>query len=229
MTSDCESDTQYDAELERILARYEEAVRKEKRLINSTRYELNHPCAFSIECGLSAARTFNPAVRIINKFNDDSNISFNKEEWDEFIKIIQKSVVDYFEAEPASEQFVFELNENISVTMGMEGYHIKMVVLTGSYPSSTTNFHMMKSDIMEVLQLDRLVSKKLIMLSNLDFCNYYYRVLENLGDIKENFHLPVLDLIYTFCFVNDSIESYCMFECLQYLGDKVLYDFERNI
>jgi hypothetical protein len=68
--------------------RYEEAIKKEKKMLCNTRYDFEHLrfCTYFIECGLSPARNFEPAIQI----NDgcDHRISFNVFEWLEFTKTL---------------------------------------------------------------------------------------------------------------------------------------------
>ncbi|KAG5875070.1 hypothetical protein JTB14_018022 [Gonioctena quinquepunctata] len=66
----CESESSgyasYDSELEKTWLRYEEAIKSERFYILNTVYELNSDV--SLHCGLSPARSFEPAVEKISNF-----------------------------------------------------------------------------------------------------------------------------------------------------------------
>lgn len=79
----------YNAELDRMWRNFQVEIQKEKHLLFCTTHEFSHVCQYEIECGLSVVRDCTPVVRIVNTCEDETNVSFDIEEWINFIRIIQ--------------------------------------------------------------------------------------------------------------------------------------------
>jgi hypothetical protein len=78
---------------------------------------------------------------------------------------------------------------------------------------------LMEEDIIEILRIDTLLSAKLEMLHKFNFFTYYYNLLKSVNRIMmENNcnNLSVIEIARIVCNSNNSVENYCMQECLFY-------------
>jgi hypothetical protein len=89
---------------------------------------------------------------------------------------------------------------------------------------------LMEEDIIEILRIDTLLSAKLEMLRRLNFFTYYYNLLKSVNRIMmENNcnNLSVIEIARIVCNSKNSVENYSMPECLFYLSEGVMYDFNN--
>lgn len=212
-----EDQIRYDTELERVLKQYDDAVREEKHLLIRKIYEFEHSNFIYIDCGLSAARDFTPAIRIKHKYDDDNRISFNPTQWLFFIKKLKLIVNSNYSQ---NEEQCLDSVEVSIVDI------IKKVVKVNQ---NSKIFYLMEYDVLEIIKMEKVLLKIVDTLYQLDFNNYYFKVLESIEEIlnKNNFNVPFIEVVEAFCNINNSIQSYCLFECLLYLKEKVLNDIHN--
>ncbi|KAJ8914869.1 hypothetical protein NQ315_014882 [Exocentrus adspersus] len=93
MDSDSE---EYSKELDEILARYERAASMEGIYLLHTVFPLLTNCML-IQCGLSPARSFTPAI-IIQHMYKPLKLSFSIYEWNALMELLQQLVDNFFSA-----------------------------------------------------------------------------------------------------------------------------------
>jgi hypothetical protein len=82
---------------------------------------------------------------------------------------------------------------------------------------------LMEEDIIEILRIDTLLSAKLEMLRRLNLLKSVNRIM-----MENNCNnLSVIEIARIVCNSNNSVENYCMPECLFYLSEGVMYDFNN--
>jgi hypothetical protein len=195
-------------------------------MLCNTRYDFEHLrfCIYFIECGVSPARNFEPAIQI----NDgcDHRISFNVFEWLEFTKTLIHII------EEEEKEITTQFWENFTINVipinykSNDSFKTRKITLT----KNSTYLMLMEGDIIEILRIDTLLSAKLEMLHKLIFFTYYYNLLKSVNRIMmENNcnNLSVIEIARIVCNSNNSVENYCMQECLFYLSERVMYDFNN--
>jgi hypothetical protein len=183
-------------------------------------------CIYFIECGLSPARNFEPAIQI----NDccDHRISFNVFEWFEFTK----TLIHIIEEEGKEKEITTQFWENFTINVipinykSNDSFKTRKITLT----KNSTYLILMEEDIIEILRIETLLSTNLEMLHKFNFFTYYYNLLKTVNRIMmENNcnNLSVIEIARIVCNSNNSVENYCMQECLFYLSERVMYDFNN--
>lgn len=215
----------YDDELERMWNKYQDDIQEEKYYILNSTFNLHNDSCIYIECGLSPARDFKPAIKLKYKYNKDIQISFDMIEWVQVVNHF-KNIIEHYK--DCDEIPLITIWENTSIFANTYN-NIKIIHLS----KAGTTLFLLECDIQGILFLESNLCKKQQMLNDLNFMDYYCNVLKEFSsvisenDYKHNVNIVVLNMIKVFCQFNKSIKSYCLHECLIYLHDKVLYDIEN--
>ncbi|KAL3273331.1 hypothetical protein HHI36_014780 [Cryptolaemus montrouzieri] len=188
-------------DLERISQFYASAVEREKHLILSTSFTIG---MFSVECGLSFARHFKPIVKLSSSM---TAMTFDKDEWVALQKLMQ-----------TDGQAITIYGFNVSVTECLGAKMLTISNIEGKY------FYLSESDVNELFKLNFCIIHKLDMLYNLNFSLYYTKFIEMIQDLNSD---KPLDVMFAFCEILPSTQSYGICECLYYLKDKLLADVNR--
>lgn len=145
--------------IDKMLAKYDEEIKTEKRLVNEVHYPISR--SYSISTGLSPARGFIPAVNITHKRNC---ISFISVDWEEFLKFSER-ITEHTMTRCGS---VEEFNTDVA--------KLKLCYL-GRIPALQIDCRdtltLKKRDIIMLLRVAPLISQRLRRLEVLDFRFYY--------------------------------------------------------
>lgn len=82
----------YQEQLDKVLEFYEDAAKSEPNYLLNKLLPLG---AFQIQCGISPARTFSPAITI-SQPNKSNKISFGMFEWSQFIDLLAEKTNEFF-------------------------------------------------------------------------------------------------------------------------------------
>jgi hypothetical protein len=169
------------------------------------------------------ALAFVPADDVINAFEELMKsycYSTNEEVLD--------GVTSYFETNWIGKRLGSAPRHPISLFnyKSNDSFKTRKITLT----KNSTYLILMEEDTIEILRIDTLLSAKLEMLHKLKFFTYYYNLLKSVNRIMmENNcnNLSVIEITRIVCISNNSVENYCMQECLFYLSEGVMYDFNN--
>lgn len=161
--------------IDNMLAKFDEEIKVERRLINEVIYPITRSC--SISTGLSPARGFLPAVNIAHKTN---NISFTSSDWEQFLKYSE------------------HIEEHITGRCSCEeAYNVAEIailkwVFIGKVPAMQiqcrgVTLSIRKQYVKLLLQMSPLVSQRVRRLEELNFRCYYNHLLQLLAENKETF------------------------------------------
>lgn len=214
---------QLENDLNDILHRYEEAARRERRtLLLKIVHPIDCHTPIKIATGLSAAWDFTPVVRLSSKVAENINLSFNMMEWIRFVEKLQETLNDDYEIN-ATQQWINEIEVTVT-RIGDENNFYKLVEIK----QNDVLFYFRTCEILEILNFEKLIIKRLENLQKLEFCNFYYVMLSTLHNIMIDKSLAAFqDAVLTFCNMNNTLESYCLYECIYYFKDKLFSDFEN--
>ncbi|KAL1487680.1 hypothetical protein ABEB36_015657 [Hypothenemus hampei] len=186
----------YDRELEECLQKFEDAAKRETYHLLNTTYSTD---AYQIEWGLSPARTFSPVVAL-SQTSKINKITFSEFEWITFINLIQEKICDFFNEPTVMGDVVTlpcgdfaEVSQIIGFknTDGDFGKVLKIVKHAVSY-------YLTEKDVLQILDTDlNLIRPRLTILNDLNFCAYYYNVI---------------DLLKSWCNVNNVVDKKAMLE-----------------
>ncbi|KAJ8914706.1 hypothetical protein NQ315_017415 [Exocentrus adspersus] len=161
MDSDSE---EYSKELDEILARYERAASMERIYLLHTVFPLLTNCLL-IQCGLSPARSFTPAI-IIQHMYKPLKLSFSIYEWNALMELLQQLVDNFFSApiEGCPDEYdpvMHKCDDNIFVST-----HVCENVKVLSIKKYDVTTELFAEDTKELLNISKLVLSPRIIMDN---------------------------------------------------------------
>lgn len=184
------SESHYEHDLDQVLQKYETAAQYENYYLLHTTFPAG---AFEIGCGLSPARTFSPAVILRQPYKTES-ISFGHYEWMDLLEMLKLRNDDFFN-EPLNANIVLDDYEPVTYSCGMFCTVTKLIFDDTKFIEIRKHgmwFCLTQDDVMNILEVTDLVTRWIGMLEQLDFMDYYIKVL----DIIRPFFISNNDLWY---------------------------------
>lgn len=202
-----------------------------KRILNETDFILNSSFdvgqnIFSLQVGLSFARDFEPAIRLVKK-NDGTKISFCEVEWEDFIQQLRKFIETYFDKnlDPDTTAVIIDSSENIKIQPSIF-LNAKILMVTTQMEAQT--FYLSEVIVREFIKLSGIiVNKRISMLKKLNILSFYRNFLNltNKLQVYSNYQLNPDNIMTAFCeILTDSLEANAMHDCLFYYKNKMLED-----
>lgn len=230
---DCHDNNCFCSTNDRFMENYRNKILKENNYILCSNFDLNKN-VFSLECGLSVQRNFEPVVRLINKL-DNKKISFNIAEWYFFVDRLKMMVNEFFENKTEEDPIIF-----VDIPNSSEQIHIqtskfmdqKVIKIASTCQIPSTVLYLSEASVKQILKISGLLIKhRLEMLDNLRFASFYNNFLNTVNKllIQSNYELSNENIISAVsgCLA-DNTQSYCLHECLFYHRNKMLEDLENN-
>lgn len=220
----------YDRQLEECLQKFEDAARRESfHLLNAAYYT----DAYRIECGLSPARTFSSVITL-SEPTKIGKISFNEFEWFTFVNVLHEKMCDFFNDPTVSGDVVtfpcgdfIEVSQMIGFTNtdGDIGKVLKIL-------KHSVSFYLTENDVHQIVHIDlHLIRPRLVILNDLQFCAYYYNLINVLNswcianNVNRKALLELYSLVYDKLFTGNMLLSSALKEYLYYYHEKVVQDF----
>lgn len=222
------SSENYSEELDRVLQKYEEAARREQFYLLQFSFQLkNSP--FTIDCGLSPARSFCPIIRLRMQ---TSEITFNSYEWVEFVSALKTLQDEFFKkshVEPVIGEYLpFFCDDFQSISMSKLVYdgNVKQVMVM----KHLSILYLNENDVEEILNIP-LISHRVTLLEELDFCLYYFNTLNTLRQtIIKSKNVSIIELLNSFCILEgNTLLSNALRDYVYYYKDNILCDFNKDI
>lgn len=216
-------------EIDRINEQYQVAIQNEEKYIFESSFNVNNSI-YKIIIGFSAARNNVPAVKILMSVNElvnkTNHISFNEEEWCDFIGCL-KQFNDYFDHSDSGleEEEVQFSNYSISKAPFMNTKMLK--VFNGSIA-----FYLSGNTVREFININKLVMWKMNVLQGLDFANFYNNFLNVVNNIlcDSNYELCSENVMLNICDSSPgNVHMYCIRECLFFNRNKIMNDLDRKM
>lgn len=221
------SDENYMAEIDRMLQRYEEAAKTEQFYLLQFSFVITNS-HYTIDCGLSPARSFCPIIRLRTQ---STRITFSSYEWTEFVKMLRKLSVEFFKnsAEANDVDYLpFFCGDLPFVTMSKIVYedNVKQVMVM----KQLSTLYLSEDEVEQILNIDsNLISHRMTLLENLNFCMYYFDALNTIRQTNNLENAPITDLLCCFCDSEGStLLSNALRDYIYYYGDSVFSDFNNK-
>lgn len=215
-------------EIDRSNKAYQVAVQNEEKYIFESSFNINNSM-YKIIIGFSAARNNIPAVRILMPFNDFVNkknyISFDKEEWCEFIDCLKQFSNDYFEDDSRLEEEVQFSNYSISKAPWF--MDTKMLKVNNGF----TTFYLSGNTVRQFININKLVMTNINILHDLNFASFYNNFLNVVNNIlrESNYELCSENIMLNICdSLPGNIQMYCIRECLFLNRNRIMNDLNRK-
>lgn len=209
-----------------------EKILQEKHYLLCSVYKLEN-FSFRIECGISGARSFEPAIKLVTEV-DDTNISFDETEWYIFTTHLRAFINQTFKTTDEMEKYFINLASSEQVKL--QGCNImgnKVLKVTSLAQPALTSFYLSEQLIEEVLRLNALlVRRKVETLHRLNFLTFYNNFIGMVRKLvfQSNYELSAETVASAFCdILTDSVESYCMRECYFYYKTQVLEALQQYV
>lgn len=188
------SSENYSDELDRVLEQYEEAAKSEQYYLLQFSFHLPHSY-YTIECGLSPARSFSPVIRLQVSAQ---KITFTSYEWTTFIGVLEKLQEEFFK-NPSTDADSYPITcgdfRNITLTRFIYDNDIKQVMVM----KQLSWLYLSENDVKQILDINSsLISHRLTLLENLNFCMYYYDVLNSIRLMNSD-DVSIIELFYNYC------------------------------
>lgn len=216
-------------EIDRITEQYRVAIQNEVKYIYESTFDVNNSM-YKLITGFSAARNHVPAVKVsssITEIVDKTNhISFNEEEWCDFITYLKQFCANYFNTDSDSgfeEEIQFS---NYSITkapiMGN-----KMLKVTNGFAA----LYLTENTVREFINMNRLITPHMNVLHSLDFAKFYNNFLNVTNNIicESNYELSSDNVMSYLCDLSPCVQMYCIRECLFFNKNEVLNDLDRKM
>lgn len=216
----------FDEELDRVLEKYRLLAQSEVKYIFESVFCVNNS-SYKILTGLSGARGYVPAVRILltagELINKTDHVSFNEEEWGDFITYLKDFFKNFLcataDQSKENHEDVQFANYTISRSLFMD---IKMLKVT----NGSATFYLSENTTREFIHIDSIIISCLDVLHNLDFVRFY----NNFLNVSVKIPNVTLDIMLELCnLLPASMQMHCMRECIFYNKNKVLNDLDRKI
>lgn len=212
--SSSSSDNNYTAEVDKILKNYEFAAKSESVYLLSTQYSIS---GYEVKCGISPARSFTPAVILSQQFKF-SKISFSTYEWQNFISIMTQQM-NFFHTGDEFKPDSIPCGDYCTITP--LNYDDCKVILVKKHG---VEYYMDEEEVSSILEVNNLIIQRISVLENLDFCQYYYNVLDFCKNITSE-NLSSLQILYAFCSItpndmlNNALREFVYFYKLKAIND----------
>lgn len=216
----CEEEN-YDYSIDKVLEMYEEAAKNEQYYLLHTKYPVINS-ALDIQCAISPARTFSPVVILQN---GAAKIVLSIFEWQDMLVTLKLMQSNFFEssAPPNTVAAPVSCGEFLHLSQ-ITHDDVKQVMIM----RHLTSLYLYYSDVIELLKMEQLITCKINLLGKVDFCKYYFNVLEEICSWK---HLictqPIEKLLASFCHDNSSMLSTALREYIFYYKDKIFDDIVK--
>lgn len=199
----------------------EEVFHEDKTyLILNTTVALKSNVGFTVNCGLNTLQNFTPAVNIVYSQDPErcSNILLDRLEWNELILTFIKWTDNPNSA--TSTRFLSNQHLTLNTIITLDG--LRVVKLS----KNVKEFYFTPCDILELIDIDIIVSTKLNLMMNLHICEYYYEFLDYINTllVRCNYVLNPVDIITSLCSLTFNLETYCIFEFFSFNRDRFLSD-----
>lgn len=205
-------------------------ILEEKYYLLNSNFDLGN-YSFTIHCGLSGARGFEPAIKLVHTM-DGTNISFNDNEWMVFISHLRYFMDNFCENNDATqEDYLIDLpsDEDIKI-QACRLLGSKVIKVTSSVCLPTTSFYLSEQVIEQIIKVNALLIKKRVeMLQHLNFFMFYTNFIDIINKIiyQSNYELNAESVVTAFCdILTNCTLSYCMRECWYFYKNKFLADLE---
>lgn len=220
-------------EVDRITEQYTVAIRNEEKYIYESVFTMKSS-TYKIKVGFSGARNNVPAVKILMAANElvnkAHNISFDAEEWYEFITYLKQFSNNYFDTaggsgEAEEEEEIQFSNYTICTSSFMNA---KMLKVTNGFAT----FYICENTVREFIDINRLIDSTINVLNGLDFADFYNNFLNVTNNVlcESNYELCSDNIMLNLCdLLPHSIQIHCIRECLYFNRDKVLNDLDRKM
>lgn len=216
-------DFNYLEEVDRITNQYRDAAQHEERYIYENAINIKNS-TYKIVTGFSSARGYVPAVRILMNvhpvFTKPDNISFIREDWDDFITYLQRFITHYFNdgaaVESKGEEEEIQFSEYSILKSPFIGN--KMLKVTNGF----STFYFSEDTLRHLIDVNKLVSSHMNLLHSLSFNHFYNDFLNVTNNIlsESNYELPPCGVLLILSDLYPcNIQTYCMRECLFYNRD----------
>lgn len=194
---------------------YDLAIEAEKTFLLNTSFKTYH---LSIDCGISVARDFTPAVRLST---NKQQLTLNSNEWHELLAILEDLLENEFCNSSNGECTPRDIWPDISVSI-----HTVLSEKTVCLTKKEVLIFMHEIDLCELIQFKYLLASRISMLSTLNFGVYYYNVLENFSKNNSR-NMALVDMIKFLCNSHTSVSNYTLLECFLYNKEKMLNDYNK--
>lgn len=220
------SSESYSDELDRVLEQYEEAAKSEQFYLLQFSFPLkNSP--YTIDCGLSPARNFCPIIRLRMS---SAKITFNSYQWTDFVNALRKTQDEFFNNYNMEEKdylpFFCDDLQSISLNKLVYDGEAKQVMVM----KDLSVLYLDEHDVKEILNLP-LISHRLALLEELNFCLYYFDVLNSLRQAINSTNCnSIIELLNWFCnSEGNTLLSNALRDYVFYYKDNILSDFNKGI
>ncbi|KAK9870124.1 hypothetical protein WA026_006215 [Henosepilachna vigintioctopunctata] len=189
-------------------------IENEKQFVLNTSFSLGE---YVIDCGLSAARNFSPAVKISTDelsiyFDKKISISFDYMQWLMLIEILNLQ----------EENDIRSIDDIIISTTTINGF--KMIHLS----RNESHLHLINEDISKIFDYNyRFLKNRLELMIMYKFDDYYKKFIRIISEISKDISRPIRELINLFCNSNPSIHNCILNEALLFVENKILYDINQ--
>lgn len=220
-------------EVDRITEQYRVAIQNEEKYIYESAFTMKSS-AYKIKVGFSGARNNVPAVKILMAANElvnkAHNISFDVEEWHDFITYLKQFSKNYFDTDSGLGE------EEMKQQLQFSNYIICTSQFMGNKFLKVTNdfvtFYICENTVREFINISGLINSNLNVLNGLDFNSFYNNFLNVTNNIlcESNYELRSDDVMLNLCdLLPHSIQMHCIRECLHFNRDKVMNDLDRKM
>lgn len=217
-----EIDRLLEEEIDRLLDRYEDAAKQEKHFLLLSRFKLFNT-DYEVQCGISPARTFSPVVIIKHQLTE---IVCSTYEWYELITTLQYAQTSFFPV-PGFQVAI----DSAPLYCGNGDYmKVEKILYEGVKQLRLTKhlfvLYLLESDVEELLTINTaLISNHINMLDELNFCMYYYNILDTVREWLANHKtiLTVPEILKVICKASaDCMLSRALSEYMFYYKDKLI-------
>lgn len=217
-------DDEIEQDVNDILNLYEITETSEQQYIHST--QLKCSAAINLLCGLSAVRHFEPVVKIQNTVLE-VNITFTSFEWESLILKMDLMFREFLNNTEINQNYQLPVLGNMQlrgIVSSIDNTDRCLEISKNGFDA----FNLSREEVSKVLELDYIVSSNIELLKDLNFSQYYFKVLVIIKEIITVYHnMNPLYILKSFCNLSfNSIHSYCFRECVFFHRDKVLHDLE---
>lgn len=212
-------------DIDKICDAYTTRILSESDFLLNSCYDIGQN-VFSLQCGLSPARDFEPAIKILKK-TDGAKITFCVIEWEDFVQQLRKFIETYFDKnlDPDTAPVLIESNDKIKIQPSTF-LNAKILIVTTQMEAQT--FYLSEVIVREIIKISGIIIKNRIsLLKRINFLSFYRNFLHltNKLQIYANYQLSPDNIMSAFCeILTDSLEANAMHDCLFYYKTKMLED-----
>lgn len=222
-TMDFEDD--FNQNINDILKLCEITETSEQQYICNT--QLKCSTTINLLCGLNPLKYFEPVVKIQSTVVE-ANITFTYFEWESLILKMDLMLREFLSNTEVNQNYELSVLGNIQLrgNISFDDTTDKWLQIC---KNGFDDFHLTKEEVSKILELDYIVSYNIEFLKDLNFYQYYFKVLVIVKEITGLYdNVNPLYLLKSFCSLSyKSIHGCCFRECLFFYKDKVLHDLEK--